>query len=180
LLAGVSASDAFFAAVRSEAPSRAAEALYRVAVGPTEYDESFTGFDAVFLLNLTGQALTDPTLGIADGVVDPKFFEPLMAGGYGTNPLFGGLGPMALTSLPAYGVYETLIPIGDDADMFFNFGASGIVPVTGLQLADGQVGFAVSTPEPSTVVLLLAGFVCLTGAKRWRRANPELRNCGAA
>jgi hypothetical protein len=169
MLDGVGAMDAFFASLRASAPTRAAEALYRVAIGPTGYDESFTGYDTLLLINLTGQQLTNPFLGVVAGGADSAFSQQLLDGGYATDPLFGGLGPTFLDALGAYGVYETLVPAGEDD--FFNFGAGGLVPEAGVQLADGQFAFAISTPEPEALTVFLVGLAGTLAARRRGRSS---------
>jgi hypothetical protein len=80
--------------------------------------------------------------------------------------LFGGNGPLALTSLDAYSVYETLIPHNGT---LFNFSADGRT-ARNIQLENGQFAFLSGAvhdvPEPPAWSLMAAG-IALLGC--WRR-----------
>jgi hypothetical protein len=175
LLAGVSATNSFFANVTVNAPKNAIAAIYRVQLGPTGYNEDFTGYDAVFLLNLTGTTLSDPALGIVEGAPDDAFLEALLSGGFATNPLFDGSGPTDLGMLASDGVYETLIPAGD---AMFNFSADGVTDI-GQNLDDGQFAYldapqrGTTVPEPSSLLVLLVASAGIAGVRvgRLRRSG---------
>jgi hypothetical protein len=156
------------------APTGATGALYRVHVGPTGYAEDFTGYDALFFLNLTGEALVNPLLGIVESGTDSTFLEPLLAGGFATDPLFGGNGAADLGMLAGYGVYETLIPAGGT---LFNFGADAAAD-RGQRLENGQFAFLTgaptgpaAVPEPGTIALLLTGVAGLAGMRQLQRSG---------
>ena len=76
-------------------------------MGPAPYNVEFIGYDLLFFVNLSGQTLTSPQLGV--GADD--YFSPLYQGGQNTNPLFGGSGRQPLAQLAADEVYATTIPV---------------------------------------------------------------------
>jgi hypothetical protein len=171
VLGNVTAQDAFFQPFSSAAPKGAIAALIRVQTGPGVFDLGFTGFDNLLFVNLTGSALSLPELGISETGPDGGFLESLMTGGFATDPLFGGDGPVDLGSLAGFDVWDTLIP---DSGTLFNFAGDGY-SLTSVSLEDGDAAFLVPTrggpgtvPEPATLGLVLAGLLGL-GVVRSRR-----------
>ena len=181
VLQGVKSTNSFFDAIRAQAKSTDEIALMRVDLGPAGYDFDFTGFDAVFLLNLTDAALLDPMLGIVENGSDPTFLRRLLAGGFANDELFGGEGPVELDFLEAFGVYMTLVP---DFGTLFNFGFEGEV-FSDVPLELNQFVFIDATPgdlpdpvaiaEPSGLAALATGLAgLLLFVRRPRRQRSPL------
>jgi hypothetical protein len=177
VLGNVSAQDAFFQPFSSAAPKGAIAALIRVQTGPGVFDLGFTGFDNLLFVNLTGSALSVPELGISETGPDGCLLNPLMTGGFATDPLFGGDGPADLGSLAGFDVWDTLIP---DSGTLFNFAGDGY-SLTNVALEDGDAAYLVPTqggpstvPEPTTLGLVLAGLLGL-GVIRRRRPSDRSR-----
>lgn len=96
-----------FGSVFTKAPKGCPAALVRVAAGPAPYDAALTAYDYLFFVNLSGQILASPQLGV--GAFD--YFAPLYQGGQDTNPIFQGHGRQPITQMPADAVYATTIPV---------------------------------------------------------------------
>ena len=102
LLDSVIADAATFPPVFAAPPTGAVGALLRLDVGPAGFSDDFDGFDILLFLNLLGEALDDPMLGIGGTSID------LLTRGFANNADFGGAGPVTLTSLGALAVWATL------------------------------------------------------------------------
>jgi len=145
LLEGIDAQAADFQAVRDQAPGNAVAALYRGDVGPTGYADDFEDFDMLVFLNLSGEDLAGPALGIDPAALDGTFANALLTGGYLTDPQFGGAGPQVLSELGADEAWATLIPEGD---AMFNAAVSGdlILGLRGIGLANGEFAYISLVP----------------------------------
>jgi len=118
-----------------KAPYRGEAPMYlgRTDTGPFGYD--FIGYDSVFLLNLTGEDLLDPMLGVVENGEDDSFLQALLQGGYANDPQFDGGGAFTLGALPGFGVYQILVP---EDGTIFNFGSNGTV-TSDIELEKNQV-----------------------------------------
>jgi hypothetical protein len=92
----------FASLVRGGAPGDLA-AVVLEPVGPTGYSDSYSGYDLLLYLNLSGQSLDSPLLGVSGT-------SPLVQQGVANDPTFGGSGPQVLGQFGAYDVYGTLVP----------------------------------------------------------------------
>jgi hypothetical protein len=170
-LGDLSAISALFAGLPA-APSWAVGAVLRQHIGPSPaYDSDFPGYDALFMLNLTGQPLTDAALGDDPTGLDPGFMQALMFGG--TAAQWSGSGPTVTGALP-YGisVFETLIPTGD---AFINASGGGYT-ISGVPLVDGGIAYLgqsgqTNAPEPQALGVLGLGLAGLGAAGCRRRAG---------
>ncbi len=132
------------------APDGAMAALVRVDLGPAGYSGDYVGYDMLLLVNLSGTALENPRLGV-DGVL-----QPVLQGGWARDPLYGGAGDVALTSLGAYQIYATLVP---SSRTEFAFGASradvnnGLIQVEKVKLSNGQASYLLPDVLANSVTL---------------------------
>ena len=94
--------------VLSGAPTGVIAAVYRMDVGPTNFNDNFTGFDALLYINLSSNAIGYPSL-ILGATSAPV---ALAQQGYARSTTFGGSGPSNLVTLGAYQIFMTLIPAG--------------------------------------------------------------------
>jgi hypothetical protein len=133
-------------------------ALVLSDTGPGAYNWLFPGYDWLFFINLTDEALLNPKLGFGLG----DFETQLRQGGWSRDVSFGGSGDTALTSLAPYAVYATLVPEGTEW-----FTAS--FEEESLRLGTEQQNFGstavMAVPEPSAMGLGLMGAALLG----WRR-----------
>lgn len=120
--------NADFADVVSNAPAGATAALVRMGVAPAPSDDHYAGHDALFMINLEPQPLTNPRCGV-------DTWEVLQTRGVAGHPDFGGGGPTTLTALDVDDVWITLVP--DDITGSFNISAGGDSASTA-DLAAGQ------------------------------------------
>ncbi|MGH7087690.1 MAG: PEP-CTERM sorting domain-containing protein [Stellaceae bacterium] len=138
-------------------------------LGPDSYDYDFAGFDNLLFVNLTGNALTLPELGVLENGADANFLKPLLQGGYATDPLFGGDGPVALDNLGGFSVFDTLIPDGGTA---FDVAGDGLSALD-VPLEDGQAAFLGGSsnpvPEPASLGLFATALALLGLAWKRRR-----------
>ncbi|MBK1671466.1 hypothetical protein CKO28_26055, partial [Rhodovibrio sodomensis] len=175
LLDGIDANNPAFAALFGSAPSSAVGALLRVDVGPIGYDDDYFGFDMLLMLNLTGDDLLDPLLGVDPTGTDPAFVQSLLAGGFGTQSLFGGTGPTPLGMLGGFDIYATLTPEGSS---IFNASVQGARSLNGIPLANGDIAYLqrrnpTAIPVPATFALLLLGLGALALGSRVRRPGSQ-------
>jgi len=167
LLAGIDAQVIDFQPLRDQAPANALAALYRMDVGPAGYADDFLGFDMLLFLNLTGQALLNPVLGIDPANLDTSFANALLTGGYLTDSQFGGTGPQLLSVLEGHQIWATLIPEGGTV---FNASADGLVDgIYGVHLANGEFAYVNAVPEPGEYLLLGIGLVVVIARRAMRR-----------
>ena len=128
------------------------------------------GFDALVMVNLTGDALSAPRLVARIGEAR-QALQALFTGGWAADPEFGGTGFGTLSELEAEGLYLTFIPTGSSVTSF-GFAAGGVASATiyGLTL-DGQAAYLIGTPvpEPTSVVLMALG-VAVFSLRRFHRA----------
>ena len=173
-LTGLDAREVLSAQVLVGAPAEARAALIRVDLGPTGFDVDFVGYDMLLMANLTDQALVNPLLGAgAEGYV-----HDLLAGGLGTNPMFGGSGAVALTALGAFEVYATLIP---EDTSFFTFGGvvDGQEIVVGTDpLSNGEVVFLVEDGLPESFGDVFALPEIAAGVSYTPNSPPEIEPIG--
>ncbi len=173
LLNGVQSTDPFFAHAVSSAAPGATALLYRTHLGPAGYNFDFTGYDAVFLLNLTSDPLLDPELGVVENGTDESYLQALLSGGFADDPLFGGDGPTDLGPLGGFDVYEILVPeLGTDV----NFSVDGLFSSGPLE--DGEVlslgaNGESTVPEPGTLAAFATGLFGLLGLRRVRARNSQ-------
>jgi hypothetical protein len=171
MLNGVKSTDAFFTQIRASAKTGDQLALLRLHQGIPGYDVNFVGYDGLFLINLTDQALADVLLGIVENGTDPMFLRALLEGGFSKDALFGGDGPTELDLLDPFGVYMTLVA----DDMLFNFGFTDNF-LSDIDLDNGQFIFLsglidempTGIAEPGTLALLTAGLVGVFVLRRRR------------
>ncbi len=143
LKTGVNIDSSYFDSIRTGAPVGAIAALVRRSVGPGA-GEDYTGQDLLMMVNLTAGSLPNPQLGV--GNPGEGFITPLLQRGFARNQQFGGSGPVALTSLPAGGVYVTLIPDFLQSEVNARVGSAGLKGFSLPQLAANQVVYL--TPIP--------------------------------
>ncbi len=122
--------------VVNAAPAGALAALVYEDVGRAGFNDDYSGFDMLAVLNLSGDDLPDLMFGAGNA----GFESGLLTGGVANNANFGGDGvPDALT-LEEDGVYITLVPEGT---MDFNLSAMGFS--TSMEaMTDGSVLFLVA------------------------------------
>ncbi len=82
----------------------ASAALLRVDRGPAGYSDDYVGYDMLLMVNLTGNDLYQPQLGVGNDL------SPLMLGGATRDVAFGGAGDVVLDKLAPYQIYATLVP----------------------------------------------------------------------
>ncbi|MGE0385435.1 MAG: hypothetical protein AB7Q97_11935 [Gammaproteobacteria bacterium] len=164
LLSGIDALVPDFDAVRAAAPDDAGFVLYRMDLGPAGYSDDYTGFDMLLFINLTGEILLNPRLGVDPSETDTGFLQPLLSGGYASSDLFGGGGPQVLSGLDPFAVWATLVP---DTGTIFNAtaGDPGLYnALSGQHLGNGDFAFITAagpTVVPLPGTLLLLGVPCL-------------------
>ena len=110
----------------SSEPGDATAAVIRIpsASVPSGLTTSFPGYDLVLFVNLSGQTLADPTLGIGLGSNISSFASALLQGGSSSNPDFGGTGPTVISGLAAQSVWATWVPSGSAYYVNANVGGS--------------------------------------------------------
>ncbi|MCA1684777.1 MAG: lactonase family protein, partial [Planctomycetia bacterium] len=138
LLTSLEGSDAVKKAV-ANAPSDALVAVVREAI-PTGFAQ-YSGYDLVLYVNLTGNALASPTLGVVAPGTGPNFESALQIGGVANNAAFGGTGaPQVITGLPANAIWATLVPTAAAESVNASLGGA-VVPVAGQPLASGAFAY---------------------------------------
>jgi hypothetical protein len=143
LKTGVSIDSEYFDSVRTQAPVGAVAAIMRRNIGPSA-GEGYVGQDLVMLVNLTGTAQASPELGFAS--IGSGFRTPLLQQGFALNPEFGGAGPAPLTSLPAGGVFATLVPVESQLSVNARVGSAGLKGLSLPQLGSAQVIYLAPIP----------------------------------
>ena len=112
LLEGLSPDDAVFGSLASDGPADSLAAITRLDIGPgTTYDDDFTAFDMLLMMNLTDAALADPLLGIDPGGADASYIAPLRQGGAARGFLTSA-NDERISALGAGAIYATLVPEG--------------------------------------------------------------------
>ncbi len=124
-------------------PPDAFAGLARFDIGPTPFDTDYLGYDVLLFYSAKGTTLNNPMLGVGE----QDYLIPLLDGGYANDPLFGGVGDTAVTTMGGFSVYATLIPENTE---WFNFSVdSGGVILSAQQqiLNDGELFFVTSSPN---------------------------------
>jgi hypothetical protein len=140
---GISANDSYFDDVRANAPVGAVAAIMRRSDGPSAGEKYYLR-DLLMMVNLTDGALSNPMLGV--GTSGSDFERPLLEQGFARNPLFGGSGPVTLGSLPAFGVYATMVDLGLGLEV--NASVGGSAGLEGLSFDALDVEYILSTSLP--------------------------------
>jgi hypothetical protein len=127
---------------------------------PAGFDQ-YSGYDLVLFVNLTGVALSGPELGVVQDGTNAGFETALQAGGSAVLAAYGA--PEQLGSLPAHGIFVTLIP--PDAQVgnqYVNASISGSVTnISGTQLLD-DIPHYITVPFGSVVGSQLPGLQAIT------------------
>ncbi len=133
--------DTTYSNALNTATSNAVVMVLREAV-PTSFGDQYVGFDYVFYVNMTGETLGTPQLGVTEGSANSSTFNPIPALEYQgvlNNPTFLGSGPKTISVLPAHGIWATMVPHTDPAGGQFLYSSlSG--PVDLLKKFTGVVG----------------------------------------
>jgi hypothetical protein len=124
LLDGLTASSPEFADVVRHAPVGAKAALMRSHALTPGTDAPYPGYDILYFINLSGQELPTPFLGV--GNLTQTYAKALQLGGYLRRQEFGGSGFSTLTTLPAGAVYVTLVP-ANAAGFTFGFQSTPMI-----------------------------------------------------
>lgn len=140
LLNSITADAPDFDSVRNAAPEGTMLAVLRLDTGPTNYSDSYEGFDMVLLINLSNAPVANPWLGIDESGTSSVFMTNLLVGGYSNDPQFGGGGYQPVSQLGAGEVYVTLVP---DGTASFNVVANGRI-LSGVSLTNGSVAYLTS------------------------------------
>ncbi|MCC6492053.1 MAG: hypothetical protein IT424_03425 [Pirellulales bacterium] len=134
ILEGVDAFDPYFQHVQASAPANAIAAVMRVESNPLgdAYPQ-----DSLLIVNLTLTPLQSPTLGVGRTIE-----IPLLSGGFLRDAMFGGSGePVPIASLPAGGVYTTLLPTGNPTEIVtVNVSVAGAA-LSNVSLLPGEFAF---------------------------------------
>ncbi|BBL35458.1 hypothetical protein Nstercoris_01724 [Nitrosomonas stercoris] len=170
IVAGLSAQDVMFDALRNQAPDGALAALLRVENLPGHPD--LLGTDQILLLNLTDDLLND----LAVGATLASFNAPviplqLMLGGYEHNPLFlATAAPTFLNGLTPDQIFAFTVP--DDIELRYTLSVGSLGSNNGILSTAGAGAIYLTAettravPEPDTVALLLLGLFGMTARRR--------------
>ena len=117
-----------------------------IHTGAAPANNDFPGFDYLFLINLTDQALTSPRLGAGAA----GFLQNLITEGFSNDPAFGGGGPVTISQLGPYQVYGTTIPIGT-SDFNASFTLNGVpFSITDASLSNNFPLYVQTKPTATT------------------------------
>lgn len=147
-LDGLTASSPEFSEVARHAPADAKAALMRSHAPVPGTDAPYPGYDILYFINLSGQELPMPFLGV--GNKTQTYARALQLGGYLRRQEFGGAGFATLITLPAGAVYAVCVP---DAAEGFTFGFQSTPMILQATKAQLQLDTPLYLPRPPLCML---------------------------